>query len=167
MQCLNIHPSCCRNTGARRRSTGRSSEEKQRLVSPLYWWMKEWIPATFSCSRKRHWRRRNVWRVAWPLANSARPCLSRHRAGGCRNRTETTARFTGITFARAWKKKLENQLKDNVFNIVNLIRGLSPSPAAYTHLEGQVLKIFSAEANQSKTSVAPGTIGSSSAAGLP
>jgi methionyl-tRNA formyltransferase len=37
----------------------------------------------------------------------------------------------------------------------------------YTHLEGQVLKIFSAEANQSKISEAPGTIGTVSTVGLP
>ena len=75
---------------------------------------------------------------------------------------------TGITFAPRLKKETGKiNWKDNVFNIVNLIRGLSPSPAAYTHLEGQVLKIFSAEANQSKTSEAPGTIGAASAAGLP
>src|SRR5208283_4330179 len=75
---------------------------------------------------------------------------------------------TGMTFAQRLKKETGKiNWKDNVFNIVNLIRGLSPSPAAYTHLEGQVLKIFSAEANQSKTSEAPGSIGAASAAGLP
>src|SRR5208283_2627912 len=75
---------------------------------------------------------------------------------------------TGMTFAPRLKKETGKiNWKDNVFNIVNLIRGLSPSPAAYTHLEGQVLKIFSAEANQSKTSEAPGSIGAASAAGLP
>ena len=74
---------------------------------------------------------------------------------------------SGVTFAPHLKKETGKiNWQDNVFNIVNLIRGLSPSPAAYTHLEGQVLKIFSAEANQNKVSEAPGTIGAVSAAGL-
>ena len=75
---------------------------------------------------------------------------------------------SGVTFAPRLKKETGKiNWNDNVFNIVNLIRGLSPSPAAYTHLEGQVLKIFSAEANQNKISETPGTIGAASAAGLP
>ena len=57
--------------------------------------------------------------------------------------------------------------QDKVSDIVNLIRGLSPSPAAYTFLEGQVLKIFSAEADQNKVSETLGTIGNVNAAGLP
>jgi methionyl-tRNA formyltransferase len=75
---------------------------------------------------------------------------------------------SGVTFAPRLKKETGKiNWHDNVFNIVNLIRGLSPSPAAYTSLEEQVLKIFSAEANQKKVSEAPGTIGAASAAGLP
>jgi methionyl-tRNA formyltransferase len=75
---------------------------------------------------------------------------------------------SGVTFAPRLKKETEKiNWKDNFFNIVNLIRGLSPSPAAYTHLEGQVLKIFSAEANQNKVSETPGIIGAVCAAGLP
>ncbi|MGD0279042.1 MAG: methionyl-tRNA formyltransferase [Smithella sp.] len=56
--------------------------------------------------------------------------------------------------------------RDNASGIVNLIRGMSPSPAAYTLLEGQALKIFNAEANQSKISDTPGTIGMDTAAGI-
>ena len=56
--------------------------------------------------------------------------------------------------------------RDNASGIVNLIRGLSPSPAAYTLLEGQALKIFNAEANQSKIPDTPGTIGMDTAAGI-
>jgi methionyl-tRNA formyltransferase len=75
---------------------------------------------------------------------------------------------SGVTFApRLNKETGKINWHDNVFNIVNLIRGLSPTPAAYTLLEGQVLKIFSAEANQNKTSETPGTIGAASADGLP
>jgi methionyl-tRNA formyltransferase len=51
--------------------------------------------------------------------------------------------------------------------IVNLIRGLSPAPAAYTSLEGQPLKIFTAEAQPGKVDRPPGTIGIASASGLP
>jgi methionyl-tRNA formyltransferase len=74
---------------------------------------------------------------------------------------------SGVTFAPRLKKETGKiNWHDNVINIVNLIRGLSPSPAAYTHLEGQVLKIFSAETNENKTSEEPGTIGTVSTAGL-
>jgi methionyl-tRNA formyltransferase len=74
---------------------------------------------------------------------------------------------SGVTFAPRLKKEIGKiNWQDNVFDIVNLIRGLSPTPAAYTLLEGQVLKIFTAEAKQNKVSEAPGTIGTASAAGL-
>ena len=75
---------------------------------------------------------------------------------------------SGVTFAPRLKKETgEINWYDNVFSIVNIIRGLSPTPAAYTLLEGQVLKIFAAEANQNKVSETPGTIGTACAAGLP
>jgi methionyl-tRNA formyltransferase len=73
-----------------------------------------------------------------------------------------------VTFAPRLKKEVGKiNWQDNVFNIVNLIRGLSPTPAAYTYLKGHVLKIFSAKANQNKVSETPGTIGHVSIAGLP
>jgi len=54
--------------------------------------------------------------------------------------------------------------------IINLIRGLSPTPAAYTLLDGQALKIFTAEACESKIpgkiTDAPGTIGTDTAGGI-
>jgi methionyl-tRNA formyltransferase len=75
---------------------------------------------------------------------------------------------SGVTFAPRLKKETGKiDWHDNVFNIVNLIRGLSPSPAAYTNLEGKVLKIFTAEGNKNKVSEIPGTIGAVSATGLP
>ena len=75
---------------------------------------------------------------------------------------------SGVTFAPRLKKETGKiNWQDNFSDIVNLIRGLSPSPAAYTLLEGQVLKIFTAEANQNKISETPGTIGAVCAAGLP
>jgi methionyl-tRNA formyltransferase len=74
---------------------------------------------------------------------------------------------SGATFAPRLKKETGKiDWNNKVSDIVNLIRGLSPSPAAHTHLEGQVLKIFAAEANQNKVSETPGTIGAVSAAGL-
>jgi methionyl-tRNA formyltransferase len=74
---------------------------------------------------------------------------------------------SAVTFAPRLKKETGKiNWHDNVFNIINLIRGLSPSPAAYTHLEGRVLKIFAAEASQDKVSEAPGTIGAVSATGV-
>jgi methionyl-tRNA formyltransferase len=75
---------------------------------------------------------------------------------------------SAVTFAPRLKKETGKiNWHDNVFNIVNIIRGLSPSPAAYTHLEGQVLKIFVTEGNKDKVSEIPGTIGAVIAAGLP
>jgi len=52
-------------------------------------------------------------------------------------------------------------------DIVNLIRGLSPSPTAHTSLEGQTLKIFSAIAQPGKVDQPPGTIGTATIQGLP
>jgi methionyl-tRNA formyltransferase len=75
---------------------------------------------------------------------------------------------TLVTYAPRLKKETgQINWRANVFDIVNLIRGLSPAPAAYTFLEGQVLKIFVAEANQNKISETPGTIGADTARGLP
>jgi methionyl-tRNA formyltransferase len=75
---------------------------------------------------------------------------------------------SGVTFAPRLKKETGKiDWNDKVFDIVNLIRGLSPTPAAYTQLEGHALKIFAAEVNQNKVSEAPGTIGAASETGLP
>jgi methionyl-tRNA formyltransferase len=51
-------------------------------------------------------------------------------------------------------------------NIVNLIRGLCPAPAAYTFLEGQILKIFAAEPQPGKRKEIPGTVGADTSQGL-
>jgi len=42
-------------------------------------------------------------------------------------------------------------------SIYNLIRGLSPFPTAFTTLDGKLLKIFHAEKEHTKPSIAPGT----------
>ena len=43
-----------------------------------------------------------------------------------------------------------------VDKVYNLIRGLSPYPAAFTFLDGKKLKIFKAEKTQDTTTTAPG-----------
>lgn len=45
-----------------------------------------------------------------------------------------------------------------VENIYNLIRGLSPFPAAFTHLDGKLLKIYHAEKDRTKPAHAPGQL---------
>jgi methionyl-tRNA formyltransferase len=73
-----------------------------------------------------------------------------------------------VTFAPRLKKETGKiNWQNNVSDIVNLIRGLSPSPAAYTLLEGLSLKIFSAEAQPGKVNQPLGTIATASATGLP
>lgn len=52
-------------------------------------------------------------------------------------------------------------------DIVNLIRGLSPSPTAYTSLDGLPLKIFSAVALTEYVDQSPGAIISANTDGLP
>jgi methionyl-tRNA formyltransferase len=73
-----------------------------------------------------------------------------------------------VTFAPRLKK--ETGLINwnfNVYDIVNLIRGLSPAPAAYTFLAEQQLKIYEAEAVKADVKEAPGTIGVENIKGLP
>jgi len=54
----------------------------------------------------------------------------------------------------------------DIFSIVNLIRGLSPSPAAYTYLGEKTLKIFSAAAEPGRVSITPGKIAAVSISGI-
>lgn len=51
-------------------------------------------------------------------------------------------------------------------NIVSLIRGLSPTPCAYTRFGGKQLKVFMAEAEAGNVTEAPGTVVGETAAGL-
>jgi methionyl-tRNA formyltransferase len=75
---------------------------------------------------------------------------------------------SGVTFApRLAKETGKINWHDNIFNIVNLIRGLSPIPAAYSSLDGQILKIFTAEGQPGLVDLPPGTIAPSCPAGLP
>lgn len=74
---------------------------------------------------------------------------------------------SAVTFApRLTKETGKIDWHGKVTDIVNLIHGLSPSPAAYTTLDGLSLKIFSASARHEKVHQAPGTVGEATAAGL-
>ena len=55
----------------------------------------------------------------------------------------------------------------NVGDIANLIRGLSPSPGAYTFLEGKKLKIFAARKEEAPVTESAGKIGRETKRGLP
>lgn len=73
-----------------------------------------------------------------------------------------------VTFAPRIKKETGLiSWQSSAKNIVNLIRGLSPAPAAYTFLKGQVLKIFSAGYENRHPADIPGTIGIADDRGLP
>jgi methionyl-tRNA formyltransferase len=85
-------------------------------------------------------------------------------SGAVRRQPQNAA---GVTFApRLTKETGKINWHDNVANIVNLIRGLSPAPAAYTSLEGQALKIFAAVAQPGHVDQSPGTIDAAGATGL-
>ena len=67
---------------------------------------------------------------------------------------------SGVTFApRLNKENGRINWNSNAGDIVNLIRGLSPEPAACTYLSGQMLKIFAAAAKKDAVRDTPGTIG--------
>jgi len=51
-------------------------------------------------------------------------------------------------------------------SLVSLIRGLSPTPCAYTHLGGKQMKVFMAEAEPGSVTEAPGTVVGETGAGL-
>jgi methionyl-tRNA formyltransferase len=55
---------------------------------------------------------------------------------------------------------------EGVTSIVNLIRGLSPSPGAYTFLDGKTLKIFAATATEQPVSGQPGQLEKLSDSGM-
>jgi methionyl-tRNA formyltransferase len=55
---------------------------------------------------------------------------------------------------------------NNARSIVSLIRGLSPSPGAYTFLDGKQLKIYTAESEPRAVAEAPGTVVGKTEVGL-
>ena len=82
--------------------------------------------------------------------------------------TRTSQDDSLATYAPRLKKEdgLVNWNKD-VSQVVNLIRGLSPVPCAYTFYKGKMLKIFSAKGKTSYNVGTPGKIGSETELGLP
>jgi methionyl-tRNA formyltransferase len=81
----------------------------------------------------------------------------------CRQAQDSAA----VTFApRLTKDTGKINWGDTVHNVVNLVRGLSPSPAAYTHLDQQILKIYAAQPLQGPVDQTPGTIGAATDEGL-
>jgi len=73
-----------------------------------------------------------------------------------------------VTFAPRLKRETGKiGWRNAVEDIVNLIRGLNPTPAAYTLLEGQELKIFAAAARPGSVEEPAGTVASADAEGLP
>lgn len=74
---------------------------------------------------------------------------------------------SGVTFApRLTKEMGQINWSSGAGEIVNLVRGLSPEPTAYTTLSGQPLKIFAAEAVDGDVKDTPGTIGPLTSRGL-
>ena len=73
-----------------------------------------------------------------------------------------------VTFApRLTRETGQIKWQESCSGIANLIRGLCPTPAAYTFLEGQALKIYAAEPKPCKPEEIPGTIGAETSQGLP
>ncbi len=58
---------------------------------------------------------------------------------------------------KIFKENCLINFEKTIQEVNNLIRGLSPFPAAYTYLDGKILKIFSAETEMMETSETPGT----------
>ena len=74
---------------------------------------------------------------------------------------------SAVTFApRLTKETGLIKWQESCTDIVNLIRGLCPAPAAYSFLEGQALKIFTAQAKPGKVKEIPGTISADKSQGL-
>ena len=74
---------------------------------------------------------------------------------------------SAVTFApRLTKETGRINWQQSCTDIVNLIRGICPAPAAYTFLEEQALKIFAAESKPGKPKEIPGTIGVDTSQGL-
>ncbi len=71
------------------------------------------------------------------------------------------------TFAPRLTKEIgEINWHNSVIDISNLIRGLSPSPAAYSFIEGKLLKIYAAEPKPETTGKMPGSLGESLVNGI-
>ena len=75
---------------------------------------------------------------------------------------------SGATYAPRLKKE-DGLIRwdTDIRQTVNLIRGLSPAPCAYTFFKGKMLKIFSAQADEIPVTETPGTVGRETEKGLP
>jgi methionyl-tRNA formyltransferase len=75
---------------------------------------------------------------------------------------------SGATYAPRLKKEDGLIRWDaDIHQTVNLIRGLSPAPCAYTFFKGKMLKIFSAQGEEIPVTEIPGTVGRETEKGLP
>lgn len=75
---------------------------------------------------------------------------------------------SGATYAPRLKKEDGLIRWDaDIHQTVNLIRGLSPAPCAYTFFKGKMLKIFSAQGEEIPVTETPGTVGRETEKGLP
>ena len=75
---------------------------------------------------------------------------------------------SGATYAPRLKKE-DGLIRwdTDIHQTVNLIRGLSPAPCAYTFFKGKMLKIFSAQGEEIPVTETPGTVGRETEKGLP
>lgn len=104
-------------------------------------------------------------RLAKQGADMLHKTIEQVAAGTARRQAQDAS---AATFApRLTKETGKINWSDNVCNIVNLIRGLSPSPAAHTLMDGQTLKIFAAKAKPGDVNLLPGAVGAVTATGLP
>jgi methionyl-tRNA formyltransferase len=72
-----------------------------------------------------------------------------------------------VTFAPRLTKEMGLiDWRDSAVNIVNLIRGLSPQPTAYTFLSNKPLKVFAAQAQTFSVTQLPGAIAFDTSLGL-
>jgi len=77
-------------------------------------------------------------------------------AGNCHRRPQNHAE---ATFApRLTKETGKINWQDDASHICNLIRGLSPSPGAYSFLSGKLIKILAEESEPQETNKTPGAI---------
>ena len=75
---------------------------------------------------------------------------------------------SGATYAPRFKKE-DGLIRwdTDVHQTVNLIRGLSPVPCAYTFFKGKKLKVYSVQGEEIPIEVPPGTVGRETEIGLP
>lgn len=103
-------------------------------------------------------------RLAKEGANLLMTAIQQVIAGNALRRPQDSS---GVTFApRLTKETGRIDWQQSCTDIVNLIRGLCPTPAAYSFLEGQALKIFTAEPKSGKPKETPGTIGADTSQSL-